>query len=84
MNIQIASIIIGFLGTIIGSLVIILLNGIKNSQKDTNKEIKEMNRDIREMLTRLSTNDEKILNAHKRIDEIRDRVTVVEDTIFKI
>ena len=83
MNIQIASIIIGFLGTIIGSLVIILLNGIKNSQKDTNKEIKEMNRDIREMLTRLSTNDEKILNAHKRIDEIRDRVSIVEDTIFK-
>lgn len=73
--------VISLVGTImtgVGTWGLFYLNGIKRSQDNTNKEIKEMNKDIRDVLIQLSKNDEKIFNVSSRLDEVHETIKAID------
>lgn len=53
---------------------VFILTGIKRSQDNTNKEIKEMNKDIRDLLIQMGKNDEKFKSVSQQIIEIHDSI----------
>lgn len=69
---------------IIGSLVLVVLNSIKKTQEQTNIEIKEMNKDIRDALVKLGANDEKIFYLNKRLDDIYDSIKNILTRLMKV
>jgi len=60
----------GIILSLLGVWIVFILSAIKKSQDSTNREIKEMNKDIREVLIQLAKNDEKIINITTRIDDL--------------
>jgi len=60
----------GIILSLLGVWIVFILSAIKKSQDSTNREIKEMNKDIREVLIQLAKNDEKIINMTTRIDDL--------------
>lgn len=79
MNALIA--IIGIVLSILSTIAIFILSGIKNTQADTNKEIKEMNKDIREVLVSIGKSDEKIVAVTSKVDMLHDNLRSLSERV---
>jgi hypothetical protein len=82
MNVLIA--VIGVVLSILSTIAIFILNGIKSSQDNTNKEIKEMNKDIREVIVSNGKNDERIIGLFHRVDMLHDTVKSLDSRVLYI
>lgn len=79
--------IIGITGTvlaIIGTWSLFFLNQIRKAQVDTNSEIKEMNKDIRDILVKMSKHDEQVISISQRIDNLYTQITHIEKRMLLI
>ena len=70
--------------TLLTTVAIYILNGIKRAQDSTNREIKEMNIDIRNMLVQLGKSDEKVDNMANRVDRLETFINKVEDRVIQL
>ena len=84
-NIQIIVTIVGIVFSIISSFVLFYLNSIKFSQMTLVEEIKEMNKDIRDMLVNIAKSDEhfsaltnRIQSVERYQDELGNRLHNIE------
>jgi len=76
--------IIGITLSFLGTWAIFILNGIKKSQDNTNKEIKEMNKDIRDLLIHMGKNDEKLLNVLDKVNDLEEFVKHIDKRVTSI
>jgi hypothetical protein len=70
MNLQILLTVTGILLSVISSFVLFYLNAIKNSQIAMISEIKEMNKDIRDMLVSIGKADENFASISERVNKL--------------
>ena len=68
----------GVLLTVLVTIGLFILAGIKKSQDNTNKEIKEMNADIRQMFINMAENHERVQNSLQRLDRVEERLRNLE------
>jgi len=76
--------IVGIVLSVITTIGLFFLSGIKKSQEDLNHEVKEMNKDIRDVLIQIGKNDQQILNTNNRIDNILHVLNQLADRILKL
>lgn len=80
-----SEIIVSITGIILSLLCtwgVFILNAIKRSQDSTNKEIKEMNKDIRDLLIQMGKNDEKFVSVSARMEDLHSIIKEVEHRVL--
>ena len=84
MMVQVIATVIGVILSSLVTIGLFILAGIKESQDNTNKEIKEMNADIREMFVKMAENHERVQNSLQRIEQVEGKLDKVEIRILEL
>ena len=73
--------IVGIILSLLGSWAIFILSGIKRSQDNTNKEIKEMNSDIRDILVNMGKHGEQVISLAQRFTELYNYMSEIDKRV---
>ena len=76
--------IIGVVLSILTTIALSFLSSIRSSQEKIVIEIKEMNNDMRSVLSRMSANDVRFETMHQRMDSIEAYVEEVDTRVHHI
>lgn len=81
------SIIIGIfsvLFAVIGTWILFFLSQIKAALEQNTEEIKEMNKDIRDILTKMARSDEKVVGLVQRVETLHDDLFAISQRVLKL
>ena len=74
----------GVIISIIGTWSLFFLNQIKGAQIATNKEIKEMNEDIRDILVNMGKHGEQVISLSQQFGLMHDLISQLDKRILKL
>lgn len=74
----------GVIISIIGTWGLFFLNQIKGAQIATNKEIKEMNEDIRDILVNMGKHEEQVISLSQQFGLMHDLISQLDKRLLKL
>ena len=76
--------IFGVIISIIGTWGLFFLNQIKGVQIATNKEIKEINEDIRDILVNMGKHEEQVISLSQQFGLMHDLISQLDKRLLKL